>query len=152
MSNPIQSATSFSSVETQRELRITKMETLKNLGFDPYPVTSRRDITLLKAKSLFENPESIGENSQNITISGRLKTKRISGKIAFGIFEDESLPEGFQCIFKPDLPQENVTQLSFIQFKEPFDKGGYLHISRKLGYSCVGEKSIMVKALKFVYV
>jgi lysyl-tRNA synthetase, class II len=150
MSNPNQPATSFSSIETQRELRITKMETLKSLSFDPYPVASKRNVTLLVAKSLFENPESIGENSHTITLAGRLKTKRVSGKIAFGILEDESSPEGFQCIFKSDLLEGSEKVLSFIQFKELIDEGDYLQVTGKLDYSRTGEKSMMVEAFSIL--
>lgn len=54
-----------------------------------------------------ENEESSGMNrtfvkGDRITLAGRLKTKRTSGKIAFGVLEDESCPEGFQLVFKSD--------------------------------------------------
>ena len=51
--------------------------------------------------------------NQMITLAGRIKTKRISGKIAFGIMEDESCPEGFQFVFKRDLldNQDPTTEL-----------------------------------------
>jgi hypothetical protein len=55
-----------------------------------------------------ENEENSGMikkfiKGNKITIAGRLKTKRSGGKIAFGVLEDESCPEGFQLILKSDL-------------------------------------------------
>lgn len=55
-----------------------------------------------------ENEENSGMTKKfvkgnKITIAGRLKTKRTGGKIAFGVLEDESCPEGFQLILKSDL-------------------------------------------------
>jgi lysyl-tRNA synthetase class II len=40
--------------------------------------------------------------NQQITLAGRIKTKRGSGKIAFVVLEDESCPEGFQIVIKKD--------------------------------------------------
>jgi lysyl-tRNA synthetase, class II len=144
MSNPNQPPFSFSSVETQRELRIAKMKTLKQFGFEPYPVESKRDIPLDEAKKRFETAEHVGENYEKITLAGRLKTKRVSGKIAFGILEDESLPAGFQCIFKADSLEGSQTNLSFIQFKELVDEGDYLQVTGRLERSRSGEPSLMV--------
>jgi lysyl-tRNA synthetase class II len=45
-----------------------------------------------------------------ITIAGRLKTKRTSGKIAFGVLEDESCPEGFQLVFKSDVLNQSFEE------------------------------------------
>ena len=42
-----------------------------------------------------------------VTIVGRIKVKRTSGKIAFAVLEDESCPEGFQLIFKSDTLAES---------------------------------------------
>lgn len=42
-------------------------------------------------------------NSDPVTLAGRIKKKRTSGKIAFATVEDESLAEGLQFVFKKDL-------------------------------------------------
>jgi lysyl-tRNA synthetase, class II len=91
------------------------------------------------------------KKAEVITIAGRLKTKRTSGKIAFGILEDESLPSGFQCIFKKDVlePEDRVIpadHLSFTDFKKLIDEGDYLQISGTLEYSQTGEPSLFVES------
>lgn len=121
--------TNTSSIETQRNLRIQKLEKLRHLGIDPFPAESRRDYTLKQVKENFEelakkniplvevsNSKSLGMfESENlpaaplttVTLAGRLKSKRGSGKISFATVEDESLPAGFQFVFKKDeLPGE----------------------------------------------
>ena len=42
------------------------------------------------------------QKNQIATLCGRVKTKRVSGKIAFVTLEDESCPEGFQIVLKKD--------------------------------------------------
>ncbi len=48
------------------------------------------------------------QKNQIATLCGRIKTKRVSGKIAFVTLEDESCPEGFQIIFKKDDLDKDV--------------------------------------------
>jgi lysyl-tRNA synthetase, class II len=254
---------SFSSIETQRELRIEKMNTLKSLGFDPYPVVSNRDFSLdfisfwfdfvhkhdfpgriyqmqqaldpvLESNSdvvisqlilheafeetnlqeaeeytlewiethhagnshLKENYETYivtrrqiiadirtflnekeaysktsitshfqdfikhadikGEHKpaftkdQTITLAGRIKAKRVSGKIAFGVVEDESLPAGFQFLFKSDLVTGSSDSLSFEQFVDLVDEGDYIQASGTLDYSRTGQPSLFVSSLSIL--
>jgi lysyl-tRNA synthetase class II len=55
--------------------------------------------------------------NQKMTLAGRLKSKRVAGKIAFGQLEDESCPEGFQLVFKKDLLDKTLHE----KFLEAFD-------------------------------
>lgn len=135
---------SFSSLEAQRDLRISKLNQLKERGFDPYPVKSKRDYTLNQVKALFtENSKLIGDQAQSITLAGRVKSKRLSGKIAFAQIEDESLPTGFQCVLKLDL-LTSEKELSFEDFKTLVDEGDYLQVSGYLDKSKTGEPSLFI--------
>jgi lysyl-tRNA synthetase class 2 len=134
---------SFSSVDTQRQLRIEKMNKLKELGHDPFAVNSHRDYTLYDIKTNFEDKKSL----KNVTLAGRVKSKRVSGKIAFATVEDESLPEGFQFIFKQDQlldEQSSNTKLTFSQFKDLIDEGDYIQAIGTLDVSQRGEPSLFV--------
>ncbi|MBI4836601.1 MAG: DUF2000 family protein [Candidatus Abawacabacteria bacterium] len=140
---------SFSSLEAQRQLRVDRLEILKKRGIDPYPVSSKRDYRLAEVKSFFtqEQHPFIGDTTQTITLSGRVKSKRLSGKIAFAQIEDESLPTGFQCIFKLDMltsTEEKV--LNFSDLKTLIDEGDYLQVTGYLDRSQTGEPSIFVTA------
>lgn len=144
--NSPQNNKSFSSSDTQREIRINKLNQLKSRGFDPFTPHSHRDFTLLQAKDLFDiKPEIIGDTSKKISLVGRLKTKRTSGQIAFGQLEDESLPNGFQCIFKSDSLIDGDTVLHFDDFKNLVDEGDYLQLTGYLDRSRSGEPSLFVE-------
>lgn len=138
--NNQQNQGSQSSKAFQREIRINHLYELKRRGFDPFPAKSKRDYTLYEVKTNFDglllkhginnfrvetdqpaimdDPSLISfdysKTSSLVTVAGRLKSKRVSGKIAFGTIEDESLPEGFQSIFKLDiLGNSNFFELNF---------------------------------------
>jgi lysyl-tRNA synthetase class II len=58
------------------------------------------------------------QKNQMVTVCGRIKTKRLSGKIAFCVLEDESCPDGLQIILKKDSLE--IDSLS--QIKSAFSK------------------------------
>ena len=138
-----QSNISYSSVETQRQLRIDRMEKLKGSGQNPFSSVSKRDYTLDEVRQNFSQIQK----NESVTLAGRIKSKRMSGKIAFGTIEDESLPTGFQFIFKKDeLPEPgNPDQkLTFEDYKELFDEGDYIQATGHLDHSQRGEPSLFV--------
>ncbi|MBC7471779.1 MAG: DUF2000 family protein [candidate division SR1 bacterium] len=145
--NLAQNNKSFSSSDTQRELRIKKLDHLKTLGIDPFTPNSHRDYTLVEAKNLFiDQSKIVSDTERKVTLAGRLKVKRVSGKIAFGILEDESLPSGFQVIFKSDiLSERSTTNLDFEAFKDLIDEGDYLQVSGYLDLSRTQEPSLFAK-------
>jgi len=88
--------------------------------------------------------------NQVITLAGRIKSKRGSGKIAFATVEDESCPEGFQFIFKQDLLNGSNGQLKFEDFRALFDEGDYIQATGELNYSQSGEASLFVQEFKIL--
>jgi lysyl-tRNA synthetase, class II len=139
---------STSSIEYQRKIRIEKLNKLQELGKDPYPVVSNRDYKLGQLKAIFEG--GLPEDAK--VLVGRVKTIRMSGKIAFFVLEDESLPQGFQLIVKSDeLPQtNNKKSLTFEEIKNTIDDGDYIQASGKLELSQRGQPSMMVKELNIL--
>ncbi|MGL4758571.1 MAG: amino acid--tRNA ligase-related protein, partial [Patescibacteria group bacterium] len=140
---------STSSVEFQRKIRIDKLNKIIKLNKNPYPVESKRDYKLVEVDNLFRT-EAIPENS--VTLSGRIKTIRMSGKIAFFVMEDESFPSGFQLILKKDeLPEPtNEISLSFDDIKNTIDDGDYIQAYGKLELSQRGQPSMMVKEINIL--
>jgi lysyl-tRNA synthetase class 2 len=92
------------------------------------------------------------EKNQSVTLAGRIKSKRMSGKIGFTVMEDESNPEGFQFIFKKDDLPGKVTQesLTFEEFKSLIDEGDYIQATGKLDYSQRGEPSLFVTEFRIL--
>ena len=58
--------------------------------------------------NLGEGIELILQPNQIVTLCGRIKTIRTSGKIAFAVLEDESCPEGIQVILKKDILNQSI--------------------------------------------
>ena len=131
----------------------TKEQYLKTL----FNIPNRQDDT-----TELEPSKIVLKPKQKITLAGRIKSKRVSGKIAFTTMEDESLPEGFQFVFKQDLLDgantlieqkiNNSTSgsLTFSQFKNLLDEGDYIQASGYLDRSQTGEPSLFVESVKIL--
>lgn len=145
-------ADSYSSLESQRKLRIEKLDTLKSQGIDPYPVKSKREGTLAEIRSYFEeiNNSFVGNTDKLITLIGRVKSKRLSGKIAFAQLEDASLPAGFQAVFKLDMLPSKPGEIGFAEFKTLIDEGDFLQLTGYLDRSQTGEPSIFVSSITLI--
>jgi len=131
----------------------TKEEYLKTL----FDIPNRQDDT-----TELEPSKIVLKPKQKITLAGRIKSKRVSGKIAFTTMEDESLPEGFQFVFKQDLldgannlieqkiNNSTSSSLTFSQFKNLIDEGDYIQASGYLDRSQTGEPSLFVESVKIL--
>jgi lysyl-tRNA synthetase class 2 len=130
-------STQLTAIEIERENRINKAQILRGKAQNPYTEKVARDITLLELKNEFDT-----RKGETITVAGYIKSLRLSGKIGFTTVEDNSLPEGFQFIFKSDLLESS--QLTFEDFKELVDRGDYIQVTGKLDISQRGEPSVFV--------
>jgi len=131
----------------------TKEQYLKTL----FNIPNRQDDT-----TELEPSKIVLKPKQKITLAGRIKSKRVSGKIAFTTMEDESLPEGFQFVFKQDLldgantlieqkiNNSTSSSLTFSQFKNLLDEGDYIQASGYLDRSQTGEPSLFVESVKIL--
>jgi len=131
----------------------TKEQYLKTL----FNIPNRQDDT-----TELEPSKIVLKPKQKITLAGRIKSKRVSGKIAFTTMEDESLPEGFQFVFKQDLldgannlieqkiNNSTSSSLTFSQFKNWIDEGDYIQASGYLDRSQTGEPSLFVESVKIL--
>jgi lysyl-tRNA synthetase class 2 len=93
------------------------------------------------------------ELKQKVTLVGRIKSKRVSGKIAFATVVDESCRDGFQFIFKQDDLQsnpENPQILSFSDYKDLFDEGDFIEATGILDFSLRGEPSLFVQEFRIL--
>jgi lysyl-tRNA synthetase, class II len=133
-----------SAVEYQVKNRTSKIKAIRAVGQNPFATSSKFDYNLGQVKDLFLEG-SVLPDGQTFLV-GRIKTVRMSGKIAFYVLEDESLPDGFQAILKKDILPEISSRLSFSfeDIKELLDEGDYVQLFGKLELSQRGEPSIMV--------
>lgn len=118
-------------IEELREVRIQKLEKLKQQGIDPYPVFSERSHTIVQALKQFSQ---ISDNRKQITLAGRIRSIRTHGKLIFGNLEDSTGSIQF-------LLREDVLDKMFKDF-ELLDMGDFVQLTGTLALSKTGEKTL----------
>ncbi|EFK96649.1 Lysyl-tRNA synthetase [sediment metagenome] len=129
--------------EEIRNLRIEKIQKLKNAGFDvfPDPATTEPSSTI---KEIVDNFSVLEKEGREHKIVGRIMIKRGAGKIAFANIFDGT--ETFQVVL-----QEDVLGLEQIKlFDKLFDMGDFAIFSGILFTTQKGEKSLKVLEFKIV--
>lgn len=116
----------------EREIRLDKLQALKDLGIDPYPNVTPPHIEIEEVRH-----QKIGKEVATV---GRITGMRGHGKIAFIDLEDPK--SKIQLFFQADRLPQDFTLLSLI------DIGDYLWVSGELFTTKAGELSILIK--KFV--
>jgi len=76
-----------SRLERITEQRLDSLSRIRARGIDPYPHSYRPSHTIREAIALFEQP---GESSQDISLAGRIMSKRSMGKLSFLDIRDSS--------------------------------------------------------------
>lgn len=119
-------------IEELRQVRIQKLEKIKNAGENAYPITVRRTdfINLILKKFWLWNL-----SKKKFYIVGRVKNIRTHGKAAFFDVEDSS--GKIQCFLVPaDLSN--------------FDIGDFVEVGGKFFKTKAGEKTVKVGSLKMI--
>ena len=124
--------------------RLEKLEKLQAAGFSPYPHRVRRTHTTQAAIDAYENAELAGETPPYATVTGRLVSIRVMGKIAFAHIEDES---GKLQLF---LRRNEMGDENFALFKQVFDLGDFVQASGPVVRTRTGEISIQVQELQML--
>ena len=70
----------MASLEEIRSARLAKLKVLSELGIDPYPVHTNRDLSINKAIEKFDDLTKSGKSR---IMAGRIMSLRIQGKIIF---------------------------------------------------------------------
>ncbi len=126
----------MSAIDEIREVRIKKLELLKQKGMDPYPARIARDMSLLEFKKDFTTLES---SAKTLSLSGRILAIRGQGAILFAVLYDGT--EKVQAIIKKDeMPEE-----SFALFGDAADIGDFISVSGIPITSKTGEQSLLAK-------
>ena len=124
----------------QELVRREKLKQLRALGIDPYPAA---------AFSTDANSETISNEfaeGKQVTIAGRLMSRRIQGKASFAELLD-SLGR-IQIYFNRDIlcPTEDKSMYNDV-YKKLLDIGDIIGISGTLFTTQVGEKTVQVESL-----
>ena len=124
----------------QELVRREKLKQLRALGIDPYPAA---------AFSTDANSESIAADfteGKQVTIAGRLMSRRIQGKASFAELQDSK--GRIQIYFNRDIlcPNEDKSMYNDV-YKKLLDIGDIIGATGTLFTTQVGEKTVQVESL-----
>jgi lysyl-tRNA synthetase class 2 len=131
----------MSSIEELREVRLAKLEKLKEKGIDPYPSTTFATHTVLKA---IEDFDMLSESQDSVTLDGRVMSIRAQGALIFLNFFDGT--GNFQALLK----NEENTKDAFELFLDTVDIGDFIEMSGSLFVTKTGQKTIQVGAWRML--
>ncbi|MEL7834717.1 lysine--tRNA ligase [Fodinibius sp. Rm-B-1B1-1] len=132
-----------SSVSEQHEIRLEKLQELREMGYEPYPYDF--DVTH-KSKQILENPELIKKDDQDeddvekVSVAGRVMTRRIMGGSTFFNLQD-SEGEIQVYIRKNDVGKEEYNEV----FKRLTDIGDIVGIKGHVFKTGTGETTVYAK-------
>ncbi len=129
----------------QRSLRIQKVEALKKLGINPYPVKSKKEI---KNKKIIENFDDY--EKKEVTIAGRIMASREHGQLRFIDLEDTS--GKVQLYIKKDELQETDPQGEILGWEhlDLLDVGDLIEAQGVVTKTQRGEISILTKSIRIL--
>lgn len=130
----------MASLEEIRTGRIAKMESLKDAGMNPYPISSRQDATLAEVDKKF----TTYKKRKKISLVGRVMSLRGQGALAFITITDGT--GEFQGLFKKD----DIDEKLFALFRETVDIGDFIEITGSLFVTKTKQKTLLVKDWKML--
>ncbi len=131
----------------QEVIRRNSLAELEKLGVDPYPAeTFPVNVT---TKEILDNFEDDNTLYQDISIAGRIMSRRIMGAAAFTEIQDAT--GRIQLYFKRDeiCPDEDKTMYNIV-FKRLLDIGDIIGVSGYVFITQMGEVTIHVKEYKLL--
>ncbi len=120
--------------------RLDKLSRLKELGIEAYPNTFHRSHSNLEAVKLLEESEKAGGELPEVTVAGRMMSRRDLGKLSFFDVRDGSGKIQFFCS-KANLDEKSWAAI------EALDIGDFIGGAGKLMRTRTGEPTVAVKNL-----
>lgn len=127
----------MASLNELRDVRMEKLNKLREEGMDAYPASVPRTHSLKEIVSNFAGLEKTGET---ISIAGRITSLRGQGAIMFATLFDGT--EKFQAVFKKDEMSEDL----FTLFSETVDLGDFISVTGIAFTTQRGAPSILAKS------
>ncbi|MFA6428371.1 MAG: lysine--tRNA ligase [Candidatus Buchananbacteria bacterium] len=124
----------------EHQIRLQKLTELTKQGIKAYPNQAQTDLPLAQVIADFT---ALEKQQKIITVSGRLRSIRRQGAIAFAHLEDTSAK--LQIFIKKD-----DLDTDYQVFKDFIDVGDFVQISGLAFLTKSGEKSLAVKKLKIL--
>src|SRR3990167_2451624 len=132
----------MASFEEIRSARLAKLKVLSELGIDPYPVHTNRDLSINKAIEKFDDLTKSGKSR---IMAGRIMSLRIQGKIIFFDLYDGT--GRFQIFLKKGEP---LSEESFELFEKAFDIGDFAEVRGTFFLTKKDEKTMLVEEVRML--
>ncbi|MFD2147306.1 lysine--tRNA ligase [Mucilaginibacter antarcticus] len=128
----------------QEIIRRESLKQLRELGINPYPAEEYKVTNT--AQDITDNFKDKPDSYKEVTIAGRIMTRRIMGSASFAEIQDST--GRMQIYLKRDdiCPDEDKTLYNTV-FKKLLDIGDYVGIKGYVFFTQTGEISIHVQAL-----
>ncbi len=123
-------------INEQMQVRLNKIENIREAGEHPYRDRFDKEYTLATALEL-------DEGTSGVKTAGRVVAMRWFGKLAFGHIYDESGKLQFAL-------QKNKLEDRFAQFKKAVDIGDFIGVEGEIITTKTGEKTIDVSSWTFL--
>ena len=123
------------------DIRIQRLNKIRELGIDPYPAKARRDYYI---KDVISNFEDLEKKLSKFFIVGRLRSNRSHGNLTFAQIQDDS------GMIQIALSKKEIGDEKYKQFVNLVDVGDFLEIQGNCFTTHKGEKSVMVSDWKFL--
>lgn len=126
----------MASIEEIRNERLKKLELLKEKGMNPYPIATKRSMSVGGALVSFAR---LADTKKKLTLAGRVMAIRGQGALSFvNIQEGEEM---IQACFKRDEMKEDI----FLFFRDTVDVGDIVEVTGLLAFSKTKQKTIFVR-------
>ena len=125
--------------DSQLEIqRIDKASELRNLGANPYPHFLKKDMNIAEFKEKFGFIKDTEDKkaSEEVSLAGRLKLKRVAGKSTFANIEDQS--GNIQIYYSRD----SIGEEDYAKFKKNLEVGDIILVRGYAFVTQTGEFSI----------
>lgn len=128
----------------QRQRRIEKVIRLRELGIDPYPAHSRKDLENKRVHSEFDK-----HKGRRVTLAGRLMTWRDHGKMVFADLRDQT--GDIQIWIKRDALTGDVSQGTLAwEHLKLLDVGDFVEVSGEVTKTIRGEVTLLADTIRIL--
>jgi lysyl-tRNA synthetase class 2 len=128
----------------QELIRRKSLETLREMGINPYP--AEMFPVNVRTKEIKDNFNEEKKNYQEVVIAGRLLSRRIMGKASFAEIQDESGRLQLYIARDEICPGENKDLYNTV-FKKLLDIGDFIGVKGFVFKTQMGETSLHVQEL-----
>ena len=138
---------SYNELSEQEQLRRNSLQAIKELGIEPYPA-AKYEVTATTAE-IAEQYSAEKNNFQDISIAGRIMSRRIMGSASF--FELQDHTGRIQVyIRRDDICPEGDPTLYNTVFKKLLDIGDFVGVKGFVFITQTGEISVHCRELKLL--